>query len=148
MLFIFIHSAMSGDASTAESDILVLRLEDLLSMDPALITFLVRKAAHFVIYMILGVCLLLNVRDFCRSAGRTKGSAGAKRALLAWVIGTVYAATDEIHQLLVPGRNGQFYDVCLDSVGVICGVLLAAAVAAKRQKRRERSVEIRKTNNC
>ena len=43
----------------------------------------------------------------------------------AWVVGTLYAASDEIHQLFVPGRSGQLRDVLLDSAGVAAGILLA-----------------------
>ena len=36
----------------------------------------------------------------------------------------LYAATDEIHQLFVPGRSGEIRDVCLDSLGVITGIII------------------------
>ena len=38
---------------------------------------------------------------------------------------TLYATTDEIHQLLVPGRSGQAADVILDSLGAPTGITLA-----------------------
>lgn len=38
--------------------------------------------------------------------------------------GALYAASDEFHQLFVPGRSGQISDVLLDSAGVCFGVLL------------------------
>ncbi len=48
-----------------------------------------------------------------------------KNALfLSWGIGTGYAATDEIHQLFVPGRSGQLSDVLLDSAGVMAGIII------------------------
>ena len=52
----------------------------------------------------------------------------------AWVVGTLYAASDEIHQLFVPGRSGQLRDVFLDSAGVAAGILLAWAVGLLYQK--------------
>ena len=52
----------------------------------------------------------------------------------AWVVGTLYAASDEIHQLFVPGRSGQLRDVLLDSDGVAAGILLAWAVGLLYQK--------------
>jgi len=42
----------------------------------------------------------------------------------------VYAATDEFHQLFVPGRSGQVKDVLLDSCGAAVGVLILMLVAA------------------
>ena len=38
----------------------------------------------------------------------------------------VYAATDEIHQLFVPGRAGRFSDVCIDSAGALAGGIVFA----------------------
>jgi len=37
-----------------------------------------------------------------------------------------YASTDEIHQLFIPGRSGQFKDVCIDTAGTAIGLLLLA----------------------
>lgn len=45
-----------------------------------------------------------------------------KRMLLPWLIAALYAASDEIHQLFVPGRSGQLSDVILDSAGALAGV--------------------------
>lgn len=36
----------------------------------------------------------------------------------------IYACTDEIHQLFVPGRSGQFRDVMIDSLGAFIGILI------------------------
>ena len=58
-------------------------------------------------------------------AGRTGNGAWRKfrkEMFLPWLIAALYAATDEIHQLLVPGRSGQLSDVILDSAGALAGV--------------------------
>ena len=34
----------------------------------------------------------------------------------------LYACTDEIHQLFVPGRSGMIRDVFIDSIGGIIGI--------------------------
>lgn len=145
MLVIFIHSAMPGDASTAESDFVILLLPEISGLGHDLASFIVRKAAHCVVYTVLGFCLFVNVRDFAvrrdadsDGAGAgvgTCGSAGQVRVprRWAWIIGTIYAATDELHQAFVPGRNGALFDVCLDSVGIAAGVLIAAAVLGRRK---------------
>ena len=39
-----------------------------------------------------------------------------------------YACTDEFHQLFVPGRSGEFTDVCLDTVGATFGILLVMII--------------------
>ncbi|MBQ3924465.1 MAG: VanZ family protein [Firmicutes bacterium] len=151
MAVIFVHSAMPGDASTAESDVIVLRILKYSGMDHDFVSFLVRKAAHCAVYMVLGGCLMLNVIDLAkRKASRAAGlddawknAAGLDAAeveavriplmrTLAWAAGTFYAATDELHQSFVAGRNGSMFDVCLDSVGVLVGVAIVWAVSRKR----------------
>jgi len=77
----------------------------------------VRKAAHFTLYAVLGFLMFGATAD--------KGIKMKKTFLLSWLFGTSYAATDEIHQIFVPGRSCQLTDVLLDSSGVFCGGLLA-----------------------
>ena len=36
----------------------------------------------------------------------------------------LYAATDEIHQLFVPNREGKFADVIIDTAGALLGIFL------------------------
>ena len=58
-------------------------------------------------------------------AGRTGNGARRKfrkEMFLPWFISALYAASDEIHQLFVPGRSGQLSDVILDSAGALAGV--------------------------
>ena len=58
-------------------------------------------------------------------AGRTGNGARRKfrkEMFLPWLIAALYAASDEIHQLFVPGRSGQLSDVILDSAGALAGV--------------------------
>ena len=47
-----------------------------------------------------------------------------KRYLFAACISVLFAISDEIHQLFVPGRAGSAVDVLIDSVGVGIGVLV------------------------
>ena len=104
------------------------------------VQFLVRKAAHFFVYTVLGILLYW---DFIPSCGSVRKKVG-----WVWAAGTAYAVSDEIHQLFVPGRSGQVRDVLLDSVGVAAGILLswameilykkaAAYAAAKRSEKRK-----------
>ena len=43
--------------------------------------------------------------------------------------------SDELHQYFVPGRHASVLDVLLDSVGVLCGVLVMLGLAALIRKR-------------
>ena len=52
---------------------------------------------------------------------------------LAVLLSTVYAISDEVHQLYVPGRNGRVGDVVID----VCGVLLAAVVLWRCAERKD-----------
>lgn len=78
--------------------------------------FAVRKTAHAMVYAALGASLYWAFYALKRCRRRS--------FLLAWATGTIYAFTDECHQLLVPGRSGQWQDVVLDSAGVLLGCFL------------------------
>lgn len=96
------------------------------------VQFAVRKSAHFSEYALLGFLLRL----LCASYALRRGG------LVAWLCGTGYAATDELHQWFVAARSAMWQDVCLDSVGVFAGAFLAtgilviyARISMKRRKR-------------
>ena len=97
----------------------------------------VRKTAHFCEYLLLGILMRLCFESWL----------GEKRQLsvTAWLAGTLYACSDELHQLVTDGRSGQWTDVLLDSAGVLAGVLAAAAAMIwLRRKNRKRKAE----NQC
>lgn len=75
----------------------------------------VRKTAHATEYAILGMLIMSSLGAF--------GVIGIRRNVTAWMIASVYAATDECHQLFVAGRSGQISDVVLDSAGAAAGIL-------------------------
>jgi len=75
-----------------------------------------RKLAHAAEYAVLGFLLL-------RALGRESA---------ALAVGIAYAASDEVHQHCVSGRQGAPRDVLLDAVGVAVGVY------AVRKRRRFR----------
>ena len=76
----------------------------------------VRKLAHVTEYFMLGV-LLAGTWNLYRSRA-------GYGWMLPWIIGTVFAAFDEIHQWYVPGREAKITDVLIDSVGVLLGAYL------------------------
>ncbi|UAL47095.1 VanZ family protein [Sutcliffiella horikoshii] len=85
------------------------------------ISFFVRKNAHFFAYMSLALFTLNAIR---RSGWRGSLSMGA-----AFIISVLYAISDEVHQLFVPGRSGQVSDVLLDSTGALAGIALYAIIS-------------------
>ena len=109
----------------------------------------VRKTAHFLEYATLGALMLNLVAQIerTRRLRRSEGAGGGARpkpptlprlAFAAWVLTTLYATTDEIHQLLVPGRTGQATDVILDSFGSLTGIALALLALRAIRRRRVR----------
>ena len=80
------------------------------------IEFPVRKAAHMTEYAVLSLLLSAFYRGILRN-GRYWYPASLVTAAL-------YAGTDEIHQLFIPGRSGEFRDVCIDSAGAALGLLI------------------------
>ena len=81
---------------------------------------IVRKTAHFSIYALLGFWII--------NFALTYRGSDYKKVLWSWIFGTVYAITDEIHQLFIPGRSGEIRDVCIDSLGVLTGILVVVII--------------------
>lgn len=69
---------------------------------------ILRKLAHVTEYAILGALL-------ARALGRPAVAVG---------LGALYAVSDEVHQHFVRGRHGAWYDVVIDTCGVVAGVVL------------------------
>ena len=132
IIVIFSFSLQSGDESGKLSGGIVAWIVSLFFPEDfahiELVHFLVRKAAHFTEYFILGVLLSLTVRE-----------AKWKRVLLApWILGTLVACCDETIQLFSDGRAGQITDVMLDSSGVLTGCVLVILVVLYLKQKRAR----------
>jgi len=76
----------------------------------------VRKGAHMTEYAVLAVLLFIWLGLW--------EMAQLLRAAAAFAISAAYAASDEFHQLFVPGRSGRVSDVFIDSSGALLGILL------------------------
>ena len=93
------------------------------------IDFAVRKSAHACEYAALSVLFFVNYK---------KKSRKIKQIVVMSVLSTaLYAVTDEIHQLFVPGRSGQITDVILDSCGGLIGAVLSATILYLIRKRKK-----------
>lgn len=86
----------------------------------------IRKNAHFFIYFILGILVL--------RALRLSKIQGKKGIVLALAICIVYAISDELHQLFVPGRGAQVKDVFIDSTGALVGIILYGSLRGIERK--------------
>ena len=91
--------------------------------------FLVRKAAHFTEFAMLGASLRLLFHALCLR----------RPSLRAWITGTLYACSDELHQMLTGARSAMWQDVCIDSAGVLAAVLLVMLGLRMRERKRRRA---------
>lgn len=89
----------------------------------------IRKIAHFSIYTLVGLLLMSFVSTYNLKEN--------KRIMISLGIGALYATSDEIHQLFVPGRSGQVSDVILDSMGVLLGILIVLTALELYKKIKE-----------
>jgi len=86
---------------------------------------IVRKTAHFSVYTLLGFLTM----NFALTYKGTKYQQG----LCSFAFCSLYAISDEIHQLFVQGRSGEIRDVCIDSLGVLTGILLTIFIMSLRR---------------
>ncbi len=95
----------------------------------------VRKFAHYTIYTIGGFLIM----NYAYSTDKTK----KQKVSGSLLFGAFYAATDEIHQYFVPGRSARLFDVGIDSLGVMTGILIyiALMVCHIKNKTYENGVE-------
>ena len=133
MAFIFLQSALPAELSKEESNLIVQALIEFLHVDAKILSFAVRKCAHFTEYLLLGLSLFATVREY-DPVRLERNEQWQRTALLSWGIGTLYALTDEIHQAFVPGRSCEIRDMLIDSCGVAAGVLIMAALRSRHAK--------------
>ena len=115
MIFIFIMSHSNGLESENQSNFIVNFINNILKLENTeVIGIIIRKLAHLFEYFVLG-CLMIN----CLKNYRIK-----KIILFSIFLCFIYASTDEIHQIYVPGRSGKSIDVIIDTVGSVIGIIL------------------------
>ena len=103
-----------------------------LPFDPIVV---IRKAAHFCSFFVLGLLSLWTVS--AKDPPPLQRLTPRRRILIAFLFCVAYAVSDEIHQLFVSGRSGQASDVLLDSVSAACGIAVFL-LAKKRSNRKSR----------
>ena len=138
-VMIFLFSAMEGPTSMKTSDGLtywLIRLThpgyDALTAKEKRIIYsqyvvYVRKVAHFTEFAMLGASLRMLFQ-----ALRLRHP-----VVCAWLAGTLYACTDELHQHFVGTRSAMIQDVGIDSCGVLAGVLLISLILYVRRRKKK-----------
>lgn len=133
MVIIFIFSAQSKEESSEVSGGLSDRVLSIggwllhLNIDEETLGFIaltveriIRKGAHMTEFAILAILLYAWL-------GRWQ-IPQVKRYWTAAVLACLYACTDELHQLFVPGRAGLVSDVLIDSAGAVVGLAVFLAL--------------------
>lgn len=90
---------------------------------------IVRKLAHFSIYTLGGILIynFINTYDI----------ENKRKMILSFIIGGVYAITDELHQLFILGRSCEIKDIFIDSSGVLLGIcIISNFIKLKYKKKR------------
>ncbi len=137
MAAIFALSSKTAAESTATSDAVLAKpkeVYDTLHPETAgdekvywWFQLIVRKGAHF-----------LEFTSLCVWAA---GLLHAYRVRPAYLLGgaftALYAAGDELHQLLVPGRDGRVTDWLIDCLGALAGLLIVYLIMRHFRKRTE-----------
>ena len=135
MLSIFLFSTDNSSESTRKSNQVILGITNLFHKDLSnkekkkiidMFFVPIRKIAHFGIYLVLGISFICFLREFSIPV--------LKLLLLSIFLTFLYACSDEVHQLFVPGRSGQVSDVLLDTIGASIGVGLYYLLFRKKLK--------------
>jgi len=93
---------------------------DKVNFQEQILSPIIRKVAHFSIYALLGF-LTISYALNCRGTLHQK-------VLSSTIFGILYAISDEIHQLFIEGRACLFYDVYIDTLGVLTGIVFALII--------------------
>lgn len=104
--------------------------EDILIQRAEMIHIFVRKAAHMTEYFLLALSLQLPLYFYLKEKIFFK-----KRIIIGFLFTVLIAITDEFYQTTIPGRSGNFTDVCIDSTGAfIATIFLTLFFYIKDQK--------------
>lgn len=120
MIIIFYFSAQVGSDSKGLSEGILSKIYPAFSnsftLDEFIVKFgtLIRKIAHVLEYIILGILAYEFIKEFNIN----------NKLLVTIIICVLYATSDEIHQLFVPGRSFMILDILLDSLASSAAVVL------------------------
>ena len=137
MLLIFILSSQvieeSNQLSTGISEIVentVGLVTPDTSFDTINFNYLVRKGMHFLAYFILGILISISFRR--------RRLHIIRNLMIALFLCILFAISDEVHQIFVPGRSPGIRDIFIDSVGAMAGItvyLLAVKLIYLKKQR-------------
>ncbi len=123
MLLIFNFSSQNGEASgglsTKVTNIVLTiahKKDTIAAPQKKYIEHIIRKLAHFSIYFLGGIIIYSFFNTFSISFRR--------KLLFTQILGSLYACTDEFHQLFSFGRTASFKDILIDSSGILLSLII------------------------
>ena len=121
MIVVFLFSGQQGKDSGNTSSkfikvILKIFTKDVSEEKIQKLQLPIRKLAHFTIYAIGGMLVILLLNQYNISV--------FQKILYSQIFMTLYAATDEFHQKFVPGRTACIKDVLIDSSGALLAIVV------------------------
>lgn len=130
-IIIFSFSAVPATASTKQSKGLTYNVIKLLNGNKLSerdlekltkkINPVIRKIAHFSIYMILAIFTYMFIEEL-NTKSKSEKERLRKNIVYTCIFCVIYAIFDEIHQIYVPGRTGKAIDVIIDTLGSCMGI--------------------------
>ena len=125
MILIFWFSNQNGTISSEMSDGLISEVVKFIEIilknsfgnekNIEAFAFLIRKVAHFFLYFVLGILWMNLLKEHRVSLG--------KQVIYSLLFCIMYACSDEIHQLFIPGRSGNIIDTMIDTTGSLCSII-------------------------
>lgn len=76
-----------------------------------------RKFAHYSLYAIGSFLIYMATTAIMKDKMKL-------RILITLLIGVIYAASDEFHQIFIRGRTPDVVDIGIDTLGVVTGILI------------------------
>ena len=86
--------------------------------------FILRKTAHITEYAILTFLLFRALYNWPKEIGYSHLHTKTNCIALSIILVLLFAISDEYHQTFVIGRNGNPYDIMIDSIGMMVMGLL------------------------
>lgn len=121
IMCIIIYNFTAAPESTGSNTLNIIeRITGLKGEAAGILNFIIRKLAHVSVFGLLGIFLY---NAFSRN-----------KIFFAWFLTTLYAASDEYHQSLVPNRTASVCDVLLDSGGALLAMLIIRAIFKEKEK--------------
>lgn len=124
IIIFFFSSQIASDSSNLSGGVMGF-VNNLLKLSLDMHT--IRKIAHFSEYFILGI-LSLNVLSCYQKVS-------LKRNAEALLFCFLYACSDEIHQVFVPGRGPAIFDVLIDTLGSLVGIMFLYVFIRDKKKK-------------